>query len=177
MKLIYVIIGLTAGAALPVASSGATLPTPAAANAPREAQAFLFNAGAGDIFEITTSTMAIQHSQNPQVRSLATMIIADHTNLTNTALGAAASAGVMAPPPELSAQQKGQIGQLISAGPADFDRVYLSQQLPAHEMALQLMQGYAAGGDVPQLRQAAAGAVPIVQKHLGMVQQMLGAMR
>jgi putative membrane protein len=58
------------------------------------------------------------------------------------------------------------IDQLIAAGPADFDRVYLQQQVPAHEQALALHSAYAAQGDTPQLRVAATGAVPIVRQHL-----------
>ena len=57
----------------------ATLPTPSDAAAPRQAQAFLFKAGAGDIFEIVTSQMAVQRSASPAVKAFATMRIADHT--------------------------------------------------------------------------------------------------
>lgn len=172
--MIYFGLGaIIAVSAVPAAS--ATLPTPAQAAAPQQAPAFLFYAGAGDIFEITTSTIALQRSQNPQVRAFASMLIADHTNLTNGSLATAKGAGLVPPPPELSPMQKGMITQLLAAAPADFDRTYLSQQVPAHQMALQLMQGYASGGDVPQLRQAAASASPIVQGHLAQAQQLLAA--
>jgi putative membrane protein len=177
VKLIYALVGALSAAGLAVTPASATLPTPPAAAAPGDAQAFLFHGGAGDIFEITKSMLAIQHSQNPQVRAFARMLIADHTNLTNTNLATAKAAGVMPPPPELTPMQKGMITQLLAAAPADFDRVYLTQQIPAHQMALQIMQGYARSGDVPQLRQAAAGAVPIVQGHLAHAQQLLVSVR
>lgn len=175
--MIYVGLGAITAVFTAVPSAAATLPTPPQAAAPQQAQPFLFYGGAGDVFEITTSMIALQHSQNPQVRAFASMLIGDHTNLTNTSLATAKAAGVMAPPPELSPMQKGMITQLIAAAPADFDRTYLSQQVPAHQMALQLMQGYASGGDVPQLRQAAASAMPMVQAHLAQVQQLLGTIR
>ena len=139
--------------------------------------AYLFYGGAGDIFEITTSMMAIQHSQNPQVRAFATMLIDDHTRLTNNALATATAAGVTPPPPELSPAQKAMIGQLIAAGPAGFDRAYLSQQVPAHQMALAMNKGYAARGDVPALRQGAQAAVPVIQGHLAQAQQLLASVR
>ncbi|WP_185829250.1 DUF4142 domain-containing protein [Sphingomonas ginkgonis] len=176
MNFKQLILAATAAVGL-AGSASATLPTPNPAAATRDNQAFLFNAGAGDIFEITSSVMAIQHSQNPQVRAFASMLISDHTNLTNNTLATAKAAGVMAPPPELSPMQKSMLAQLAAASPASFDRVYLQQQLPAHQMALQMMQGYAAQGDVPQLRQAAGGAVPIVQNHIREVQQLLGSVR
>lgn len=173
MKLIYVILAATAVLSAP---ASAELPVPAQSAATRNAQAYLFHGGAGDIFEVTTSMMAIQHSRNPDVRAFATMLIADHTQLTNTALTTAKGAGVMAPPPVLSSAQMGQVGQLMSSG-ANFDRVYLEHQVPAHEMALAMQQGYAATGDTPALRQAAAGAVPKIQAHLAMAQRLLAGMR
>ena len=165
---------LLAGAAVPAL---ATLPTPPQSAAPRDAQAYLFHGGAGDIFEITSSMIMLQKSQNPQVRAYGTMLIGDHTMLTNTALSTATGAGIMPPPPELSAMQKGMITQLINATPATVDRVYLQQQVPAHQMALQMNQGYSRNGDNQALRGAASAAVPKIQQHLAQAQQLLRSVR
>ena len=175
MKLMWVIMG-AAGALTAAVPAAAELPTPPMAAAIQQADAYLFHAGAGDAYEITSSMMAIQHSANPAVRAFATMLIGDHTNLTNTTLATAKGAGVMAPPPVLSPMQMDMVGQLIAAGP-NFDRVYLQQQLTAHQQALALQRGYAASGDVPALRQGAAGAVPVIEGHLARVQQMMAGMR
>jgi len=104
------------------------------------------------------------------------MLIADHTSLTNTSLATAASAGVMPPPPELSPMQKSMVAQLTAAG-ANFDQIYLQQQMTAHQQALALMQGYAASGDVPALRHAASQAVPIIQGHIAHLQRIMGSVR
>jgi putative membrane protein len=165
---------LLAGASLPAV---AALPTPPQAAGTRQAQAYLFHAGAGEVFEITSSMIAIQKSQNPQVRAFATMLIDHHTQTTNQTLTAAKGAGVMPPPPELSAMQKGMIGQLTAAGGTSFDRLYLQQQVPAHQEALSLNGGYARSGDVPALRQNAQSAVPVIQAHLTQAQQLLAAAR
>jgi putative membrane protein len=154
----------------------AELPTPPQAAATQNAQAYLFHGGAGDVFEITSSMMAIQHSQNPDVRAFATMLISDHTTLSNTALATAKSAGFMPPPPVLSPAQMAMITQLTNAGAA-FDRVFLQQQVAAHQMALGLHQSYASQGDTPALRQVAATAVPAIQGHLARAQQLLAATR
>lgn len=154
------------------APATAELPMPPMAAAPAQADAFLFHAGAGDIYEITSSMMALQHSQNADLRAFASMLIADHTQLTNTALATAKGAGVMPPPPELTLAQKAMIGQLIAAGP-NFDRVYLQQQLTAHQQALALQTGYASGGDNPALRAVATSAVLTVQGHIARIQQMM----
>ena len=152
----------------------AELPTPPMEAAPRQADAFLFHAGAGDVFEITSSMMAIQNSRNSDVRAFASMLIADHTKLTNTALATATGAGLMPPPPELSPMQKTMIAQLSAAG-ANFDRVYVQQQMTAHQQALALMRGYASSGDVPALRQTATQAVPTIQGHLAHLQRIVGS--
>jgi len=159
------------------APAQATLPTPSQGAAPREAQAYLFHAGASDVFEITSSMMAIQNSRNPEVRAYASMLIEHHTRTTNAALATAKSAGIMPPPPELTPMQKSMIGQLANASPAAFDRTYLQQQVPAHQQALALVSGYARNGDNQALRQAASGVAPIVQQHLDQARQLLGRVR
>jgi predicted outer membrane protein len=83
----------------------------------------------------------------------------------------------MPPPPELSQQQKAQIGQLHAAAPGAIDRLYLTQQVPSHQQALAINGGYAQGGDVPALRQTAGGAVPVITSHLQQAQQLLGTVR
>ena len=166
---------LTVGLPSPVA---AALPTPPQAAASQEAQAYLFHAGAGDVFEITSSMLAVLKSQKPEVRAFATKLIEHHTMTTNQTLTAAKTGGVMPPPPELSTMQKDMIAQLHAAEPgAAFDRLYMQQQVPAHQMALQVNSGYAQGGDNSTLRQNAAAAVPIIQQHLAEAQQLLGRFR
>ena len=155
----------------------AALPTPPLSAASRQAQPYLFHAGAGDVFEITSSMILLNKSSNPQVRAYASMLIDHHTRTTNLALANAKGAGIMPPPPELSSMQKSMIGQLHAAAPAGIDRLYLQQQVPAHQQALALQGGYARTGDTPALRQAAQGAVPIVQSHLTQAQQLLRAVR
>ena len=71
---------LVTGLCVPAA---ATLPTPPQAVATQQAQAFLFHAGAGDIFEIVTSQMAVSKATNPEVKAFASMLIAHHTDITN----------------------------------------------------------------------------------------------
>jgi putative membrane protein len=156
--------------------AAAELPTPSQAAAGQNAQAYLFHSGAGDVFEITSSMLAVKQSRSADVRSFGSMLIADHTNLSNTALGVAKSAGIAPPPPVLSQAQMGMITQLTNAGAA-FDRVYMQQQVAAHQMALGINQAYAANGDNPALRQAAATAVPVIQQHLSRAQQLLASVR
>lgn len=136
------------------------------------AQPFLAAAGMSDVFEGTSSQIALMNSSNADVRRFAQKMIAHHTDTTNGALAAAKRAGVMPPPPVLDERHCTLITALINAQGAEFDRTYWSQQMQAHEAALALMQGYAARGDTAELRAAAAATVPVVQQHLSEVRMM-----
>lgn len=162
------------------ALAAAALATPALAQMPAptttSAQPFLMMAAESDIFEISSSQVAIMKSRNPAVRNYATMLIDHHTTTTNTALAQAEAAGIVPPPSILQAPKRDMITQLLAAAPADFDRVYLTQQVPAHEQALALHTTYARSGDNAQLRNAAQAAVPFVTRHLADARRMLGGM-
>ena len=69
--------------------------------------------------------------------------------------------------------EQAMLDQLRAAGTGpSFDMAYQQQQIAAHQQAIQMMQNYAASGDVPALRTVAAGAIPVMQKHLAMAQAL-----
>ena len=105
-------------------------------------------------------------SKREDVRSIATMLIDHHTQTTNQTLTSAKAAGVMPPPPELSAAQKALIGELVAATPETIDRIYLAQQVSSHQQALAVQEGYSRSGDVQALKQNAQATVPVVTTHL-----------
>ena len=137
---------------------------------PTRAMDYARMAAASDLYEIQSSQIALQVSQNPEVRGFAQMLINHHTQTTNTLVAASRAAGMTPPPPMLDARKAGMIQQLRATSGAQFDMTYLMQQVPAHQEALALHSTYAERGDVPQLRGAAASAVPIVQQHLAQAQ-------
>lgn len=130
-------------------------------------------AGESDVFEITSSQLAAMRSQNPEVRAFAEMLIEHHSFTTNVLLAQAKAANMMPPPAVLGPMKRAMIDQLMAADPAGFDRVYLQQQIPAHEQALALHRTYAEAGDTPELRTAAAGAVPFVERHLTRARELV----
>ena len=86
---------------------------------------------------------------------------------------AATSAGLTPPSPALLPQQQAMLDQLRASGTGlSFDMAYQQAQIGAHQQAIQLMQNYAANGDVPALRTVASGAIPVMQKHLSMAQAL-----
>jgi putative membrane protein len=81
------------------------------------------------------------------------------------------ASGVM-PTPDLMPMQAQMMTELRAASGTNFDRVFVRQQIQAHEMALALHTNYAARGDTPALRTVAAAAAPVVRQHLDQAKRM-----
>ena len=138
---------------------------------PLFAPGFMAQAASGDQFEIQSSQLALQMSSNPAVRNFANMLIADHARMSQALAAAATAAGLTPPAPALLPAQQSTLDQLRTTGP-NFDAAFRGVQIRAHEQALQLMQNYAASGDVPVLRNTAQQAIPIIQSHLSQAQML-----
>lgn len=143
-----------------------TPPPPPPAQARSQAAAYVAAAGKSDLYEIQSSQVALEKAQTPAIRAFAQMLIEHHEMTTAATLKAAAKAGMPPARSALDAAATASVAELQSASAADFDRLYLAQQIPAHKAALELHKGFSANGDQTDLRASAAAAVPIVQKHL-----------
>ncbi len=159
-------------AAAVLATAGAAQPSMAQPPMPMRTRDFVQTAAASDHYEILAGQVAVVESQNPQVRAFAQQMIQDHTRISQALRQATTASGM--PPPPISLSDDGQkfLAQLQSLKGPDFDRAYVRQQVLAHQQALVVEQGYAAGGSDPNVRQAAQSAVPVIQHHLQTAQQM-----
>ena len=159
--------------ALPAA--GLVAATPLAAASTTHASQFVEMAGASDLYEKTSSQMILKTAKDPKVRNFAQMKVDDHSKTTMQVTAAAKSDGLKPMPPKLMPEQSKMLADLKAAKPADRERVYISQQVMAHEQALALHSTFAKSGDKPALRKAARGAVPVVQGHLTDIRAIQGA--
>ena len=165
------------GAALALAFTAApvlaqTPPPPPPAEAKTSAVPYVMAAGASDQFEIQSSQIALQKSPNAATRKYAAMLIKHHQKTTAATMKAAAKAKLPPMTPALDPGAQPSIDELNAASPADFDRIYFAQQVPAHQAALDLHQNYAGRGDSAPLRASARAAVPIVLQHLAGAEKM-----
>jgi len=175
---------LAAAASLALAGCASTMGGQTASGAmampadmtPEDRMGYVKMAAASDMFEIQSSQMALSRAQNPAVRQYAQMLVTHHTQTSQQLMAAARASGVTPPPPMLLPMQQRMLDQLRSASGANFDRMYLTQQVPAHEMALALHSNYAQAGDTPALQVVARAAVPLVQQHLNEARRMRGMM-
>jgi putative membrane protein len=157
-----------------LAAAGLVIAAPLAAAPTTHAPDFVKQAGASDLYEKTSSQMVLKTAKGAKVRSFAQMMITDHNKSTMQVKAAAKSDHVVAGPPKLMPAQAKMISELKAAKGANMEKLYVTQQLTAHEQALALHTTFAQGGDKPALKQAAAGIVPVVQSHLDELRGMQG---
>jgi putative membrane protein len=143
---------------------------------PHDTAAFVSNASQADIYEIEAAKTAQARTKNPDIKAFAKMMVTDHT-ATSKALGPLATAAGQTPADKLDQRRQGFIDNLKTASDADFDKVYVDQQVAAHKEALDLMSGYAKDGSDAGLKDAAAKTAPKVQMHLDKITSIQTAMK
>jgi putative membrane protein len=133
---------------------------------------YVARAGAGDMYELQSSKLVLATTRNAGLKSFANQMITDHSKSTAEVKAAAEKSGMSPKPPMLNSEQKSMLAQLRAATGAARDTAYVTQQKAAHSQALALHQGYAANGDKPALKAAAAKIVPVIQHHIEMLNGM-----
>lgn len=133
---------------------------------------YVVSAGASDLFEIESSRLALERSRNEDVRRFAQMMVDDHTGTTERVMAAARDLRMNPEPPKLMGEHAQMMEALKNASDADFDKVYVENQIKAHRLALNVHRNYAKGGDAPQLRETAKTIVPAIEQHLAMLEAM-----
>jgi putative membrane protein len=132
---------------------------------PNQRGAYVEMAAASDLFEIQSGQLAVSKAQRADVRQFAQMLVQHHQQTTAQLSAAAAAAGTP-PTPDLMPMQARMMDELRGASGAGFDRIFVRQQVQAHEMALALHTNYAQNGDTPALRTVAGTAAQAVRQHL-----------
>jgi putative membrane protein len=133
---------------------------------------YVAKAGAGDLYERTSSQLVLRSTKDPKIREFATMMIRDHAKSTADVKKAATAARVRVPAAKLEPAQANMVAELRAKTGAERDRTYVMQQQTAHGQALALHTGYAASGTAAPLKTVAAATAPVVQHHIEMLQGM-----
>jgi len=150
-----------------------TGPVAIAQMAPPPAQEFVTMAASSDMFEIQSSTAALERAESAEVKQFAQMMIDDHTEASEDLLAAIQQSGEdLEAPGAMTEKHQEQIDTLNAVTGTDFDAAYVDAQVAAHEEALALMTSYAEGGDNEALKAHAEKTAHVVQTHLEHVQQL-----
>jgi len=137
------------------------------------AATFIERARAGNAFEIESSRMALEKATQPALKNFARTMIDDHTRADRRLTSLSKNMGrPVDTEVTLEPHQRRNIASLTAATGAEFDRLYASVQLEAHQTAVQLYQTYAETGTDEQLREFAGETLPILQGHLKQIENM-----
>ncbi len=135
------------------------------------------NAAEGDMYEIMAAEIALERSQNAQVKELATMIKTDHLAASNAMKAMLPQAAPdITLPTALDQRRQGLLDNLRSASAENFDRTWIDQQIAAHNEALTLHRGFSNNADAPQLAGHAQSVVPKIEAHLRQAEAIKAAM-
>lgn len=127
---------------------------------------FVPKAQISDLYEIEAGKIAVQRAQKKEVREFAQQMVDHHTRGASKFSAAVREAGMQTPAASLDTEHLNMREALRTASNSNFDRVYVTQQLEAHEKAVALHRSYAATGDKAPLKAAARETIPMVEHHL-----------
>ena len=144
----------------------------ASAYASDSAQDFVTKAAIAGKFEIESSKIALNRSQNPQVKQFAQMMIDDHTRASDQLKATVQSNPNVQLPAGLDKKHQKMIDKLNSVDAKKFDKTYVDMQTKAHKEAVSLFKDYAHSGKDQSLKDFAANTLPVLQGHLDHVKQV-----
>jgi putative membrane protein len=130
--------------------------------------AFLQNAMSDGAAEIDLARFAYDRAYSSSVRGFARQMLDDHIRLADQLNAIAARRGVapVAPP-------SGMVpADLAYRNGDDFDEAYMQYMVADHQRALSLFAEEADRGTDPEIRAAAASAIPTLEAHLDMAERV-----
>jgi putative membrane protein len=144
------------------------------ANAVTTPQEFVDMAAVSNMFEITSSKVALEKASEQPTKDFAQHMIADHSKAGEELKAAADAEGVKVPT-ALDAKHQADLDNLAGSTGGAFDQSYLAEQYAAHEEAVTLFTTYSTNGAPGALKEFATKTLPTLQSHLKHVQQLATA--
>ena len=117
--------------------------------------------------EVNSARDALPQLKNPQLKQIAEMLAADHTNANQRLSGIAEAKGWPVPPPQ-AAPATPPSGTASS----DFDAKWTAEMIAGHERSVALYRAQAAGGEDKDLRKYAHDTLPTIEKHLAQLRSL-----
>lgn len=140
--------------------------TVAHAETDKSTKDFVEKAAISGIFEVESSKLALQKSQNAEVKTFAQTMVDDHMKANNELKAAidASKAGV-AVPTALDDKHAKLLKDLNKKSGKDFDKAYAEAQEDAHDDAVDLFEDYAKDGKNAELKAFAGKTLPTLEQH------------
>jgi len=126
-----------------------------------------------NLAEVEAGKLASQKAQRPEVKKFAEKMIEDHGRKLEDLKSLADKKGVAAPD-KPSGKHEAMLKKLQAAPDDQFDRVYMSEMVQAHQQVLQDTRKVAREAQDADLKAAAQKSAPGTEAHLKMARQIAG---
>ncbi len=146
---------------------------PAQANSTND---FIKKVSVSNEFEIESSKLALEKSENSQVKEFAQKMIDDHTDAGEKFASTLEEKKMAAPEDALDTKHQKVLNRLQNASGKNFDRQYIAAQTQAHKEAVSTFSGYAKHGNDKALRTFASETLPTLKEHMHTVEQLKASM-
>jgi putative membrane protein len=137
---------------------------------------FATKAAVGGMAEVEFGNLALEKTNNPQVKDFANMMVTDHGK-ANEELIAIAKMKNITLPGALDEEHQKKRSELNGKTGKDFDKAYVEAMVDGHEKTLKLMQDEAKDGKDADLKAFASKTTPVVNTHLVMIKKIHDSMK
>ncbi|HVV73473.1 MAG TPA: DUF4142 domain-containing protein [Verrucomicrobiae bacterium] len=132
---------------------------------------FVEKAARGGLEEVELGQLAEQKGNDQSVREFGKRMVTDHTKLNDQLKQIASQKGATLPA-SMTQHENSSMQKLEGATGVKFDQTYAKNMVKDHKKDLKEFQNAAKSLQDPELRNFAESAVPILQEHLTMAQNM-----
>ncbi len=135
-------------------------------------QEFIKKAAQDDMAEIQVAQLALQKSNNPQVKQLAQKLIDDHQQNQSKIKDLAQKENVQIPD-KVDQKHQAKLDHLKKLDGDQFDRAFLQMQVKDHERDVREFKDKAANAQDPDVKQYASQTAPVLEQHLDMARSAM----
>ena len=132
---------------------------------------FSMKAAQGGIFEVKSSSMALNKTKNKQVMMVARRMVKEHT-AANEELKTVAQDKGMTLPADTDPKHKAILAKLSGLSGSAFDKSYMASQEAAHAATVKLFETEIATGQDKDVTAFASKNLPTIEDHTKMIFQV-----
>ena len=126
---------------------------------------FYREAAQSGMAEVALGNLALQKSQNEQIRNFAQQMVTDHT-ASNEELKTLAASKNVTLPTDMANKHRNAVNKLNGMSGTDFDKAFMKQMVKDHEAAVKLFSKQADREGDADTKAFAAKTLPTLQNHL-----------
>jgi len=136
---------------------------------------FWINAAQGGMAEVELAKLALQKSQNADVKKFAQTMITDHTKANNELKELAAKKNIKLPT-EMSDSHKSDMENLKKLSGAEFDKEYVEMMVDDHESDVEMFEDNTSNSDA-DIKAFTTKTLPTLKSHLQMIKDIQNKMK